>query len=366
MMQVKKYVAGSFGEALLKAKNELGSEAMIVESKKIYSGGIFGFFRRQMTELTVAIDDDKIRPGQLVRPAERMAEKAAEKTAGHLANLEREMSTLRTSLTRLAERGVAPNVGAMLRGAGRRVYEDLVSRGVDETAAVEIAQKLGSDETVSEEALRRELTRMIGPGTPITVHPGQRKIVALIGPTGVGKTTTLAKLAAQFTLERGLRVGLITSDTFRIAAIQQLKTYADILGVPLYSVDTPADAARAIADTMYCDLVLVDTGGRNHRDAQRMKELRELLTVLRPDETHLVFSLTANPKDAFEALDAYLPMGVNRLTFTKLDEASSPGLLLNLRMRCNQPVGYLTHGQSVPDDLLPADRADFSKILLGA
>ncbi|HWI65948.1 MAG TPA: flagellar biosynthesis protein FlhF [Symbiobacteriaceae bacterium] len=366
MMQVKKYVAPSFGEALLKAKNELGSEAMIVESKKVWSGGIFGFFRRQMTELTVAIDDEKIRPGVLVRPGERAAEKSAEKTAGHLANLEKEMGTLRTALTRLAERGMAPNAGALLKGLGRKVFDDLVARGVNEDAALDIGQKLSAEAEGNNEAVRRELHRLIGPGTPISVLPGQRKVVALIGPTGVGKTTTLAKLAAQFTLERGLRVGLVTSDTFRIAAIEQLKTYADILGVPLYAVDTPADAAHAMRETAACDLVLVDTGGRNHRDAQRMQELRDLLAVLRPDETHLVFSLTANPKDAFEALDAYLPMGVNRLTFTKLDEASSPGLLLNVRMRCNQPVGYLTHGQSVPDDLLPADRADFTKILLGA
>lgn len=364
MMQVKKYVAASFGEALLKAKNELGSEAMIVESKKVWSGGIFGFFRRQLTELTVAIDDEKIRPGVLVRPGERAAEKAADKTAGHLANLEKEMGTLRTALTRLAERGMAPNAGALLKGTGRRVFDELVARGVSEEAALEIGQRLMHEGT--DDDIRRELARLIGPGTPISVIPGQRKVVALIGPTGVGKTTTLAKLAAQFTLERGLRVGLVTSDTFRIAAIEQLKTYADILGVPLFAVDTPADAAHAMRETAACDLVLVDTGGRNHRDAQRMQELRDLLAVLRPDETHLVFSLTANPKDAFEALDAYLPMGVNRLTFTKLDEASSPGLLLNLRMRCNQPVGYLTHGQSVPDDLLPADRADFTKILLGA
>ncbi|HYF93943.1 MAG TPA: flagellar biosynthesis protein FlhF [Symbiobacteriaceae bacterium] len=366
MMQVKKYVARTFGEALLQAKNELGSEAMIVESKRLYTGGFFGFFRQQLTELTVAIDDEKIRPGYMARPAERAAEKAADKTAAHLANLEREMATLRGAISRMAERGMAPNAGLLLKGYGRQVFDELVARGVDEEPALALAQKLGTEAEGSDEALRRELSRLIGPCTPITVQPGKRKVVALIGPTGVGKTTTLAKLAAQFTLERGLNVALVTSDTFRIAAIEQLKTYADILGVPLYAVDTPSDAARAMKETAHCDLVLTDTGGRNHRDAQRMKELQELLAVLRPDETHLVFSLTANPKDAFEALDAYLPMGVNRLTFTKLDEASSPGLLLNLRLRCNQPVSYLTNGQSVPDDLLPADRADFTKILMGA
>jgi flagellar biosynthesis protein FlhF len=276
------------------------------------------------------------------------------------------MAQLKQALSRMAERGMSPAAAIHLRGFGRKVYEDLVARGVDETAAQDIGQRVTAEGDAGQEAVRKELERLMGPGTPITVQKGQRKVVALIGPTGVGKTTTLAKLAAQFTLERGLKVAMLTSDTFRIAAIEQLRTYAEILGVPMHAVDTPADVAKALQETASCDLVLVDTGGRNHKDAQRMQELRDLLAVLRPDETHLVFSLTANPRDAFEALDYYLPMGVNRLIFTKLDEASAPGLLLNVRMRCNQPVGYVTVGQSVPDDLLPADRADFSKILLGA
>lgn len=374
MMQVKRYVAPTFAEALIAAKAELGAEAMIVESKKVHIGGIFGFFRRTVTELTMAVDQPTGQQARAAQPAVSVARPVTPAApvveppvaTVNLSVLEREMAAMKAMVARLAERSLSPATVTQLRGYGRRVFEDLVARGVDETAALDIGQRVGNENDSGPDALRRELSRIMGPAAPIDVRHGERKIVALIGPTGVGKTTTLAKLAAQFTLERGLRVALITSDTFRIAAIEQLRTYADILGVPLYAVDSPADAAHAMQETSRCDLVLVDTGGRNHRDAQRMQELRDLLAVLRPDETHLVFSLTANPKDAFEALDYYLPMGVNRLTFTKLDEASSPGILLNLRMRCNHPVGYLTVGQSVPDDLVPADRADFTKILLGA
>jgi flagellar biosynthesis protein FlhF len=368
MMQVKKYVAPTFAEALIQAKNELGTDALIVESKKLRVGGFLGLFRRQLTELTVAVD----RPVESARPAAPAARPtltapASEPVSGSaLANLEREIQALRTSLTRLLERGYGPAPVPRLHGFGRKVYEELVARGVEEAAAIDIGQRITEDGPAGREALRRELARLMGPGAPIEVRPGERRIVALIGPTGVGKTTTLAKLAAHFTLERGLKVALVTSDTFRIAAIEQLKTYADILGIPLYAVDTPVDAAKAMTETAGYDLVLVDTGGRNHKDAQRMQELRDILAVLRPDETHLVVSLTANPKDAFEALEYYLPLGVNRLTFTKLDEATSPGLLLNLRMRCDRPVSYITNGQSVPDDIVPGDRADFARILLGA
>jgi len=388
MMQVKRYIAPTFAEALIQAKNELGTEAMIVESKKLKIGGFMGFFQRQVTELTVAVDrpaNGKPSAGTKPHPAAHHAAPAtspvlAAATAAaaptqaqvtalqpmNLTNLEREMASLRTTVARLLERGLGPAPVHQLQGFSRKVFEELVERGVDHTAALDIGQRIRSDGPEGQEALRRELTRLIGPGAPIVPVPGERKVVALIGPTGVGKTTTLAKLAAQFTLERGMKIGLITSDTFRIAAIDQLRIYADILGVPMYAVDTPADAARALSETADRDLVLVDTGGRNHKDAQRMLELKELLSVLRPDETHLCFSLTANPKDVFDSLDYYLPMGVNRLTFTKLDEASAPGLMLNVRMRCNHPLSYVTHGQSVPDDLTPADEADFSKILMGA
>lgn len=381
MMQMKRYVAPTFAEALIHAKHELGTDAMIVESKKLRVGGFLGFFARQMTELTVAVDQPAAgktptRPAPAAVAAYRtaganpaapvVAAAPGTPSAGSINGLEREVAALRATVSRLVERGMEPAPVPQLQGYGRKVFDGLVLKGVDEAAALNIAQRVQFDSGDSESALRQELNRLLGPAAPTELAPGHRKVVALVGPTGVGKTTTLAKLAAKFALEYGRNVGLITSDTFRIAAIEQLKTYADILGVPLHTVDSPAQAAQAMKETAHCDLVLVDTGGCNYKDHERMAELRDTLAVLRPDETHLVFALTANPRDAFEALEYYLPLGVNRLTFTKLDEAVAPGLLLNMRMRCNQPVGYLTHGQTVPDDLIPADRADFAKILLGA
>jgi len=430
MMQVKRYLAPTFAEALIQAKNELGTDAVIVESKKMRVGGIFGFFGREMTELTVAVD---VRPGGRPSPAPQRpaapaakpaapakaeaapaaapapapaqlaaqplatpaagepvaapvttqasyasvqaqveaaqariaaAQTAQPHTAPNLSNLEREMAGLRAAVSRLLEQ--KGDAAVNLHGFGREVFDTLLARGVDEAHALEISQVCPSDHPDGRAVLQRELQRLIGPTAPVEIKKGQRKIIALVGPTGVGKTTTLAKLAAHFTLDRGLNVGLITSDTFRIAAIEQLRTYADILGVPVYAVDKPEEAGQALIETKEKDLVLVDTGGRNFRDESRMTELRELLAVLRPDETHLVVSLNINPRDAFDALDAFLPLGVNRLTFTKLDETTSPGLMLNLKMRTETPVGYITHGQSVPDDIIPADQADFTKILMGA
>lgn len=395
MMQVKRYMAPTFAEALIQAKNELGTDAVIVESRKLKVGGFLGFFGREMTELTVAVDQGpagRPAPGQhgaaarppvapdanpagvapvaaVASPATK-APVAAGGPAGiadsFLTSIQTEMAGLKVAVTRLLENHTNPAALRELHGFGLQVFESLLEAGVDQNAALDIGRLVTAGGEEGKSLLNQELQRIMGPAAPITVEPGERKIVALVGPTGVGKTTTLAKLAAHFALERGLRVGLITSDTFRIAAIEQLRTYAQILGIPVYTVERAEDAARALKETVDCDLVLVDTGGRNHRDKARMVELRELLAVLNPDETHLVVSANTNPRDAFEMMEHYLPLGVNRFTFTKLDEASSPGLILNIRMKYDKPVGYLTHGQSVPDDIISADQVDFSKLLLGA
>lgn len=405
MMQVKRYMAPTFAEALIQAKNEMGTDAVIVESRKLKVGGIFGLFGREMTEITVAVDQ---RPSARPAPAPRSAAPAAPAStpvapapvvaapaapqayqayeapqpvaaapvaspvitppAGgeSISSLQQEMVSLKTAVTLLLENQTSAAVLRDLQGYGREVFEALVKAGVEEKAALTIGQQVAAGGEQGHAYLQQELRRLMGPGAPIAVEAGQRRIVALVGPTGVGKTTTLAKLAAHFTLERGLRVGLVTSDTFRIAAIDQLRTYADILGIRVYTVERPEDAALALKETVDCDLVLVDTGGRNHRDKERMAELRDLLAVLHPDETHLVVSLNINPRDVYEMLEHYVPLGVNRFIFTKLDEASSPGLLLNIRLKYDKPVGYVTHGQSVPDDIIPADEVDFTKLLMGA
>ena len=358
MMQVRRYVAPSYTEALIRAKNELGTEAIIVDSRKVNVGGFMGLFQRPATELTVAIDLPS-------RPVP-MAPPLAVHTEPSVNWLEREMASLRAAVMQLTERHAqGGDTGSGLRGARQKAYEALTSHGVDGPVALEIAGRLAEDAADPQAALADEVVRLLGPAQPIQVTPGRRRVVALVGPTGVGKTTTLAKLAAQFTLERGLKVGLITADTFRIAAIEQLRTYADILGIPLHAVDTPAEMATALRETADCELVLADTAGRSHRDPSRVQELRETLAVLRPDETHLVLSLTAHPREAVEVLECYLPLGISKLALTKLDEVCSPSLILSLRMHSDLPLSYVTCGQSVPDDIVAADRAGIGHILTG-
>ncbi|WP_043714302.1 flagellar biosynthesis protein FlhF [Symbiobacterium thermophilum] len=481
MMQVKKYMAPTYAEALILAKNELGTDAVIVDSRKVRVGGIFGLFGRVMTELTVAADQ-RPQPYRGARPAARprgatapsgapasaqpaptvpqgisadaapavvhggpapaaaavpqgvsaaapvapqgvsaaavpqpvagaaasaspasgpapAPEPAAAPAAAvwpalsdavpasplsgiplpgspasaalapgsaDLAGLRREMADLRQAVTRLVEARPDPAALLELKGYARKVYERLLDAGVAEGLALAISRKVGTHATKGRALLRAELNQLMGPGAPIQAEAGRRRVVALIGPTGVGKTTTLAKLAAHFALERGLKVGLITADTFRIAAVDQLRTYADILAIPLYTVERPTDVHQALAHNADADLVLMDTGGRSHKDEERMAELQELLAEAQPDEVHLVVSLNTNPRDVRRMLERYLPLGVNRFIFTKADETSAPGLMLNIRAQWDLPISYVTDGQSVPDDLRPADSVDYSKLFMGA
>ena len=182
-------------------------------------------------------------------------------------------------------------------------------------------------------------------------------VQALIGPTGVGKTTTIAKLAASYKLRHGKRVGLITADTYRIAAVDQLRTYASIIGIPLEIALAPADIPTALAKFEGFDVVLVDTPGRSPRDAERLDELSTVLDALGPARTHLVLSAGASGSVLASAARCFGTMNPDTLIVSKADEAGALGVLLDITRITGLPLSYLTTGQEVPDDIEPA-RAD--------
>ena len=184
------------------------------------------------------------------------------------------------------------------------------------------------------------------------------------GPTGVGKTTTVAKLAANFKLAHGVRVGLITVDTYRIAAVEQLKTYAEIIDLPLAVVNDPVEMPRALDELGAVDLVFIDTAGRSPRDEVKIRELAEFLLQARPDEVHLVLSAVAGQRSLRSAVERFAMVQVDRLILTKLDEADSLGGVLAVLGLSSRPVSYLTTGQAVPDDIEPADRKRLARLIL--
>jgi flagellar biosynthesis protein FlhF len=199
---------------------------------------------------------------------------------------------------------------------------------------------------------------------PIHTVPRQRRLVALVGPTGVGKTTTIAKLAANFRLREHRRVGLITVDTYRIAAVEQVRTYAQIIDLPMEVVSTPQEMQQAVARLADLDLILMDTAGRSPRDEMKIHDLQSLLAEAQPDEVHLVLSCTSSATALARSSECFAEIGANRLILTKLDEAQGLGNLLPLFRASRLPLSYVTHGQNVPDDIEIANSARLAQQIL--
>ena len=242
---------------------------------------------------------------------------------------------------------------------------DDVVRGVGE----ELSEEEMQDEGVVTRCVRRHLGRFIPTAEQAVAEvsrDGRPLTIALIGPTGAGKTTTLAKLAASFKLRQNKRVGLITADTYRIAAVDQLRTYANIIGVPIKVALTPADMCEALHELSECDVVLIDTAGRGQNDTQRLDELHRMIDAADPHEVHLVLSSTASEKVLVQEAEAFSMIGADKILLTKLDEAVSFGLLVNVMRRVGKKLSFLTTGQEVPDHI-EVGRADrLAELILGA
>ncbi|QDT66766.1 Flagellar biosynthesis protein FlhF [Calycomorphotria hydatis] len=251
------------------------------------------------------------------------------------------------------------------------VQQDLYQSLLDGDVAPEIAKQViaglsGGTYEQLEPQVRRRIEQRLRCTQPIQMTPGRRKVVALVGATGVGKTTTIAKLAANFRLSEGARMGLVTVDTFRIAAVEQLKTYAEIIELPMKVVTDAAQMRQALDDFSGMDLVFIDTAGRSPRDAAQIENLRHMLEAAQVDEVHQVVSLTSSRKSLLTSVERFAPVGVTSLIVSKLDEAEGAGGLLSVSQASGLPIGYFTTGQGVPDDIEPARASVIADLILNA
>jgi flagellar biosynthesis protein FlhF len=192
-----------------------------------------------------------------------------------------------------------------------------------------------------------------------------KKYINVVGPTGVGKTTTLAKIAAQAVLKYGKKVAFITTDTYRIAAIDQLKTYAKILNVPLEVTYTIDDFVKAKERFSHFDLILIDTAGRNFRNKQYVEDLKSVIGFDEDLETILVLALTSKYSDMLDIFEQFSSIKINKLIFTKVDETSKYGTIVNLILKNKIGVAYLTNGQNVPDDIFEASPESIANTVFG-
>jgi len=315
---MRKFRHNSVDEAIREIKREMGREALIIDTRRVRRKGLLGWFRAPQVELTAALEDAPVSPLLSLPRGEAVQEpaEAAEDNTG---------SGQVTGASRPDDGGLVPEL--------RPVPGPAAGRGPVPG--------------------RCEPARTLGQPAPVVIGGGSEgpHVVALVGPTGAGKTTTCAKLAASFALGTGISVGMMTLDTFRIGAVEQIKTYARIMGLPLEVVFNPGEIRGAMKRLSHCDLIIVDTAGRSYRERGSMEELAGYFDGNWVDEVHLVLSLTTRLEDALRAIEAYRSTGYTRLLLTKVDEASNSAGAVYLRSAARVPLSYMCTGQNVPDDI---------------
>ncbi len=279
--------------------------------------------------------------------------------------LEDELAQMRQMLRQVMNQSPGSEEGATLRDAlsiqelRDDVMQDIIRKVPPAT------MMLGKDSPEAVKALGEYLHSVLKTGNGIGLKAGRPKIVALIGTTGVGKTTTIAKIAAKFVLEKGVReIALIAADNYRIAAVEQLKTYSDILGLPLEVVFTTADLKTKLRQHRDKKLILIDTAGRSQNNAEQMGELKDFLASEPSIEKHLVLSATTKERDAETIFERFAACRPDRILLTKTDETKSLGFLVNLLFDRRLALSYLTTGQTVPDDIEPALPEALARLML--
>ena len=257
----------------------------------------------------------------------------------------------------------------------RECYETLISREVDPRVADLIVGEIANlrlprgypDPSRARAVVGSQLMKLFVPNPPLD-EGNQSRTIVLVGPTGVGKTTTIAKLAARAKINEKRRVGLITLDTFRIAAVDQLEKYAEIIGLPLLVATNPRELEEAVEEfrAKKTDIVFIDSAGRSPRDELKMTELREFLAVLPDAEVHLVLSTTTHGKTILSTANRFSGIGFHKVILTKVDETISFGSLVNALVSIGRPVSFVTDGQNVPDDIVTSDPERLADLVLKA
>ena len=301
----------------------------------------------------------------------------ADPNPGHDAIAE-ELASIRSMVGQALRSSTPASTGGMPEALFRNylsmieseVARELADRIVGEVRAELTPEQLESDENAVHKAVLARLESLIPvadapPAAGAAATDGRPRTIALVGPTGVGKTTTIAKLAAIYKLRQGMKVGLVTTDTYRIAAVEQLRTYANIIGIDLRVALTPREMQNALAEHADCDVVLIDTAGRSQRDATKLDDLRAFLDAANPHETHLVLSGASSEAVIVESASRFEVANPDRVIFTKLDEMVHFGVLVNTARAIGAELSYVTTGQEVPDHIEPSSANRLAKLILG-
>jgi len=360
MLRIKRYLVNEMQEAFQRIKEDLGEDAIIISSKKVRAGGLRGLFGAKMIEVTAALERRKAEEA-VSGPVQITLEEA--KVQEEQRNLEKELTDMKAMLKKL------------LKNTGQDA-DDPVSRWKEILEGMEINPSIVDDllvglvegfgmETVNDTLIKEALkTRLANLFAEIEEKPLRGQVFAFVGPTGVGKTTTLAKLAALYAFSLGKKVGMITIDTYRIGAVEQLRTYASIMGVGIDVVMTPEQLHEAVKKNEDKDIVLIDTAGRSPSDSMKLCEVKTFFSAVEPLEVYLVLSCATKKQDLDRIAAEYRMLGYTRLIFTKVDETTTLGSIVNVAYGTQTPVAYITNGQDVPEDIEVADPHKLAELIL--
>lgn len=325
----------------------------------------------EVVEVTAAIDTNAIRAQKAPVQQEPKA-KVIESDDAKMLALHLELASMRKSLESVLEKKtVAPMPAPVMQVPEKKksvLLEWARKNDIDPVAADALFYGMPNANSLSSEMLqtrlRERLIEHFQDVGGIKVRPAYCKVVALIGPTGVGKTTTVAKLAANFALREKFSVALVTADTYRIAAVEQLKTYADLIGIPIDVVYTPQELRTALYRHQDKQLVLIDTAGRSPSNQPQLAELEALMAVDDNIEKHLVLSATTKFTECLDAVQRFQSSKPQKYLFTKIDEACNLGTVFNLMFHAPKTLSYITTGQNVPDDIELADPTRLTTLML--
>ncbi len=407
-MGIKKFTGSTAKEAVDKMRAEFGDDAVVLNTRRVARGGIMSVAGGEYVEVTAAFDETPMRVapkmpirsgdaqgaevvGSLRELAARFSESQPSPERRNRADLgqnysrqpatmhpasvveseilKQEFSEVKNALGEIADH-IKHSKMPVLSGPLNDAYSSLIENEVDQNIALEVVETCNHNMsgTALEDRItvEKSIVNIIGRyfiEAPRRIADKKGYVVALVGPTGVGKTTTIAKLASIDKLIRGKKVGIITADTYRIGAIDQLRTFADIASIPLSVVYNPEEMAAAVTEYSSYDVIYVDTVGRSQRSVDKISELAKFTDAADPREVHLVISVNFSPKTARDVLERFNPVKPNRVLLTKTDEATSLGLLLSLAKESKLPFSYITTGQSVPEDIEPASAARLAKLV---
>lgn len=415
-MIIKKFQAKTENEAVELAKKELGQNVVIMNVRNVKRKGLFAFFKPQLTEITVALEDEpEIKPQPpIIRPLNvdqsKLNETAKEGTDQALSakpvsvnevikeetpdsaqHIAQKLDSLQELLamqfkpeeTKPEEEETKSEEASNLEEPEKQdefltfeklLYSTMIDNEIQEVYARQIIDEMEKNRKPNmkfDHALAGIYQKMIlkfGQNEIITASENKPKVVFFVGPTGVGKTTTIAKIASRFRVNENKKVALLTADTYRIAAAEQLHTYADILEVPFQVIYSPEEMLKAIEVYKEFDYVLVDTAGHSHKNEEQKNNMADFLHCVddyASKEVYLVVSATTKYRDLVSICDTYSGITDYKLIFTKLDETTTVGNLLNLKLYTGAPLSYVTHGQNVPDDIEIFNAQKTVKLLLG-